>query len=205
MMMMSALYKINTLNWIFIVLFHWNSPRVDMSYHSDISARFRANQSVFLLLNVACLAKKQQTCDVTFQSDSISIAAPDSDWQGHFFSDKTTAYEVNRLVRNVSSSGYWRSFHIFWNAVWNSKWPADWTIYFITSFTEKLCRNVIFNWYSKPKNTLSNIFYIFRTFRLKINFPSLSPIENILFQLNHHMGLITYSIYIYFLMLNKER
>ena len=83
--MMSALYKINTLNWIFIVLFHWNSPRVDMSYHSDISARFRANQSVFLLLNVACLAEKQQTCDVTFQSDSISIAAPDSDWQGHFF------------------------------------------------------------------------------------------------------------------------
>jgi hypothetical protein len=32
MMMRSALYQTNTLNWILLVLAHWNnSPRVDMS------------------------------------------------------------------------------------------------------------------------------------------------------------------------------
>jgi hypothetical protein len=37
MMMRSALFYTNTLSWIFIVLAHWNnSPRVEMSLHSDI-------------------------------------------------------------------------------------------------------------------------------------------------------------------------
>jgi hypothetical protein len=46
MMMSSALYKTNTLSWIFIVLAHWNnSLRVDMSLHLDTLFWFRANQS----------------------------------------------------------------------------------------------------------------------------------------------------------------
>jgi len=46
MIMMSALYKTNTLNWIFIVLAHWNNtPRVDMSLHSGTFPCLRANQS----------------------------------------------------------------------------------------------------------------------------------------------------------------
>ena len=49
------------LSWIVIVLAHWNnSPRVDMMLHSDTLFWFRANQSLLLPLNAACLAEKQQ-------------------------------------------------------------------------------------------------------------------------------------------------
>jgi hypothetical protein len=37
-----------------------NSPRVDMSLHSDPLFWFRARQSLILLLTTACLAEKQQ-------------------------------------------------------------------------------------------------------------------------------------------------
>ena len=61
MMMMSALYSTNTLSWIFIMLAHWNnSSRVDMSLHSDTLFWLRTNQYFPFLLNVACLAEKQQ-------------------------------------------------------------------------------------------------------------------------------------------------
>jgi hypothetical protein len=61
MMMMFALFKINTLSWIFIVLAHWNnSPCTDMSIHSDTLFWFRANQFLLFLLNAECLAEKQQ-------------------------------------------------------------------------------------------------------------------------------------------------
>jgi hypothetical protein len=36
-----------------------NSPRMNMSAHSDTLAWFRANQSLLFLLNVVCLAEKQ--------------------------------------------------------------------------------------------------------------------------------------------------
>ena len=49
------------LSLIFIVLAHWNnSLRADMSLHSDTLFWFRANQSLLFLLNVVCLAEKQQ-------------------------------------------------------------------------------------------------------------------------------------------------
>ena len=55
--MMSALYQTSTLNWIFIVLAHWNnSPQIDMSFHLDT---FWANPSLLLLLGAVCLAEKQ--------------------------------------------------------------------------------------------------------------------------------------------------
>jgi hypothetical protein len=61
MMMRFALFYTNTLSWIFIVLANWNnSPRVDMSIHSETLFWFRANQSFLFLLNAACLAEKQQ-------------------------------------------------------------------------------------------------------------------------------------------------
>ena len=48
--MMFALYQINTLSWVFIVLAHWNNKLwVDMSFHLD--TLFWASQSLFLLLN----------------------------------------------------------------------------------------------------------------------------------------------------------
>jgi hypothetical protein len=48
-------------SWIVIVLAHWNnSPRVEISLHSDILFWFRANQSLLFLRNAACLAEKQQ-------------------------------------------------------------------------------------------------------------------------------------------------
>ena len=47
MMMKYALYYTNTLSWIFILLAHWNnSPRIDMSSHTDTLSWFRANQSL---------------------------------------------------------------------------------------------------------------------------------------------------------------
>ena len=61
MMMRSALFQTNTPSWIFIVLAHWNnSPRVEMSFHSDTLFWFRSNQSLLFLRNAACLAEKQQ-------------------------------------------------------------------------------------------------------------------------------------------------
>jgi hypothetical protein len=48
-------------SWIFIMLVHWNNnPWIDMSLHSDTLSWFRTNQSLFFLLNDACLAEKQQ-------------------------------------------------------------------------------------------------------------------------------------------------
>ena len=58
--MRSALFLTNTLSWIFIVLAQWNnSPRVDMSLHSDTLFWSWSNQSLLFILNVACLAEKQ--------------------------------------------------------------------------------------------------------------------------------------------------
>ena len=52
MMMRCALYWTNTLSWVFfIVLAHWdNSPRVDMSLHSDTLFWFPANQYLLFFL-----------------------------------------------------------------------------------------------------------------------------------------------------------
>ena len=59
--------RTNRLSWNFIVLPHWNnSPRVDMSLHTDTLFWFRANQSLLLLLNEACLAEKQHTNFIVF-------------------------------------------------------------------------------------------------------------------------------------------
>ena len=61
MIIISALYYINTLSWIFIALDHRNNnPRADMSLYLDTLSWFRANQSLPFLLNTACLAEKQQ-------------------------------------------------------------------------------------------------------------------------------------------------
>jgi hypothetical protein len=55
MMMMSALFKINTHSCIFIVLAHWNNHSwIDISSYSHTLSRFRANQSLSFLLNAAC-------------------------------------------------------------------------------------------------------------------------------------------------------
>ena len=47
MIIISALYWTNTLNWIFIVTAHWiNSQRIDMLLHSDTLSWFRTNQYI---------------------------------------------------------------------------------------------------------------------------------------------------------------
>ena len=80
MMMMFALFKINTLSWIFIVLAHWNnSPWTDMSIPSDTLFWFRANQFLLFLLNAdQCLAEKQQIpiLFVSIWRDRVSNAVP---------------------------------------------------------------------------------------------------------------------------------
>jgi hypothetical protein len=60
MMIMSAFSKANTLSWIFILLVHGNiNLQLEMTLHSDTLYKFQANQSLFLLINAACIAKKQ--------------------------------------------------------------------------------------------------------------------------------------------------
>ena len=55
------------LGWIFIVLTHWNnSPRVEMSLHSDTLFWFRASQSLLFLLNAAYLAEKHKIKTLKF-------------------------------------------------------------------------------------------------------------------------------------------
>ena len=51
-MVMSILYWTNMLNWVFIVLAHWNNrPLVDMSFYSDTLSWFCANiKAAFLAL-----------------------------------------------------------------------------------------------------------------------------------------------------------
>jgi hypothetical protein len=57
----SVLYQTNTLNWIFIVLAHWNNiPWIDMSAHPHTLSWFRNNQFLVFLLNAACLTEKRQ-------------------------------------------------------------------------------------------------------------------------------------------------
>jgi hypothetical protein len=61
MIMMSALYWINLLSWIFIVLAHWNSSlRVDISLHSDTLSWSRADQTLNFFLNV-CADRREAT------------------------------------------------------------------------------------------------------------------------------------------------
>jgi hypothetical protein len=75
MLMMSALYFTNKLSWILIVLVHWNnSPQVDMLLHLDTLAWFRANHTLLLLLNAACLEKEQiLICSLWFDPQSIAL------------------------------------------------------------------------------------------------------------------------------------
>jgi hypothetical protein len=61
MMMISALYYINTFSWIFIALAHCNkSPRIDISPHLDTLLWIQANQSFFFLVNDSRLVESQQ-------------------------------------------------------------------------------------------------------------------------------------------------
>jgi hypothetical protein len=100
MMMRSALFSTNMLSWIFIVLARRNnSPRVDMSLHSDTLFWFRANQSLVFLLNAACLARKQQ----------IPIAYPLA-WAERGSNPRSTALEV--IVLTIPPS---MPLHIRWN------------------------------------------------------------------------------------------
>jgi hypothetical protein len=74
MMMRSASIYTNTLSWIILLLAHWNnSSVVDMSLHSDTLSWFRANQSLFFLLNDVCLAEKQHIPMLVFGLTRLGI------------------------------------------------------------------------------------------------------------------------------------
>jgi hypothetical protein len=56
-MMGSDLYRTNTLSWIFIVLSHWNnSPRIDMSPHSNILSCFAIGHDIAEKIGVLALS-----------------------------------------------------------------------------------------------------------------------------------------------------
>jgi hypothetical protein len=88
MMVRSALFLINTLSLICIVLAHWNnSLRVDMSLHSDTLFWSRVNQSLLLLLNAEYLAEKQQIPIL------LSLVSPD--WDSN---SRSTEHETSTLT-----------------------------------------------------------------------------------------------------------
>ena len=69
-------------------LAHWNnSPRIDMSRHSDTLFWFRANQSLPLLLYARCLAEKQQIPILYFLV-----------WPDRGSNTRSTALEANTLT-----------------------------------------------------------------------------------------------------------
>jgi hypothetical protein len=80
--------RIQLLNWIFILPAHWNnSPRVDMSLHSDTLSLFRANQSLLILLTAACLVEEQLTpihFNIHPQFQFILFIDPDNLWKEYF-------------------------------------------------------------------------------------------------------------------------
>ena len=65
------------LSWLFIVLAHWNnSPRIDMSLHSDTLFWFTANQSLLFLLSATCLEEKHQILSVFWPERGSNQRSP---------------------------------------------------------------------------------------------------------------------------------
>ena len=136
--MMSTLYKINMLSWIFIVLAHWcNSPRVDMLLHSDKLSLFQANQSLPLLINVVCLEatntnftvfvltwaglkNPQYTCTALMYNHVILVYNNNQilffliTLFGNFLIDKVLVFLLIILMKSKVFLTYWFSLHKWW-------------------------------------------------------------------------------------------
>ena len=118
-MTMSALYLTNMLSWIFIMLAHWNnSLQVDMLLHSDILFWFRANQSLFLLLSVVCLAEKPLSTIFQLYRDNQFCW-----WRKPEYPEKTTdlphvtdkLYRLNGFqTHNFSGDRHWLHRYCSW-------------------------------------------------------------------------------------------
>ena len=78
MMMRSALYKTNTLSWIFIVLAHWNKClRINISPNKDTLSWFQANLSLLFLLNVFGLTEwGSNPRSTTLEVSMLTITPP---------------------------------------------------------------------------------------------------------------------------------
>ena len=87
----------NTLSWNFIVLGHWNnSPLVDILLHTDTLFWFRADQSLFVLLNAACLAERKNINFIVFgmtrpELESTIYRIPGKH-ANHYATDGSNAY-----------------------------------------------------------------------------------------------------------------
>ena len=62
-----AVLEFNSANSLKIIC-----PQVDMSVHSDTLSLIRANQSLVLLLNAACLSEKQHIIDTITNLSQIA-------------------------------------------------------------------------------------------------------------------------------------
>jgi hypothetical protein len=104
LMMMSIAYQSTMLNWIVIMIAHWsNFPWEYMSLHSDTLSLFRAIQSLFFLLIVACIEEKQNNqIYCIFRLARLSLGThdlPHSRWANYCTAVVVTV-SVNMNVEN---------------------------------------------------------------------------------------------------------
>ena len=124
----------------FIVLAHWNnSPRIDMSLHSDILFWFRANQSLLLLLNATCLAEKQlipilYSLGLTRPRLEPTVYCSRGEHDNHYTTDAVALYLRTECLRTWLTEAYK-------NKVTVTVWPQDndLPIFFPSSRFQRLC------------------------------------------------------------------
>ena len=76
---MSTLYETNMLSWIFIMLIYWKQYVCRHIPPLGYLSLFQANQYFLILLNLKCLAEKQQIVilkPLALEANMLTIARP---------------------------------------------------------------------------------------------------------------------------------
>ena len=114
-MMMSALYKTNTLNWIFIKLAHRNnSSRVDMSLHSR-HIMLILSQPVFALTPWSCMVSREAANTNFIVSDLTPIGL-----KSKIYCTQGRKLTITPLMQFHLRKSPWEMYNEFdWFCIWN--------------------------------------------------------------------------------------